>query len=46
MKKQTEHGLKAEKRALKNRPRMKVHGVSLKRPSKYAGLGIIKKKKP
>ena len=36
---------KAEKRELKNRPRMKVHGASLRKPSKFAGLAIIKKSK-
>ncbi len=34
---------KAEKRAIKKRPRMKVHGASLKRPSKFAGMKIAKK---
>ncbi len=45
MKKQTDHNLKAERREIKLRPRMKVSGASLKRPSKFAGLSIIKKKK-
>jgi hypothetical protein len=45
MRKKTEFGLKAEKRAIKKRPRMKVHGASLKKPSKHAGLAIIRKKK-
>jgi hypothetical protein len=36
---------KAERRAIKKRPRMKMHGSSLKRTSKFAGLGIISKKK-
>jgi hypothetical protein len=45
MKKQLEYGLKAEKRALKKRPRMKLHGQALKRPSKFAGLAAIKNKK-
>ncbi|MBX4187412.1 MAG: hypothetical protein KW802_04155 [Candidatus Doudnabacteria bacterium] len=39
----TEHGLKAERREVKKRPRMKVSGASLKQPSKYSGLKIIKK---
>jgi hypothetical protein len=53
MRLKTEHNLKAdlsaevstkaEKREIKQRPRMKVSGASLKRPSKYAGLRIIKK---
>jgi hypothetical protein len=41
----TEHNLKAEKREQKNRLRMKVHGASLKRPSKFSGLKAAKKKK-
>jgi len=44
MKKTTEHNLKAEKREIKKRPRMRVHGAALKRPSKFAGLKIAKKK--
>jgi len=44
MKKRTEHGLKAEKRAIKLRPRMKIHGAALKRPTKFAGLKLAKKK--
>jgi len=44
MKQQPEYGLKAEKRDIKNRPRMKVHGASLKKPSKHAGKAIIKKR--
>jgi len=44
MKKQTEHKLKAERRDIKKRPRMKVHGAALKQPSKFSGLAIIKKK--
>ncbi|OGE73730.1 MAG: hypothetical protein A3I07_03430 [Candidatus Doudnabacteria bacterium RIFCSPLOWO2_02_FULL_42_9] len=39
-----ENNLKAERREVKKRPRMKVHGASLKRPSKFAGLKIVKKK--
>lgn len=42
MKKRFEHGLKAEKRELKKRPRMRVHGQSLRRPSKRAGFAIAK----
>jgi len=42
MKKRTEHGLKAEKRQLKKRPRMRVHGAGLKKPSKYAGQRLAK----
>jgi len=45
MKKRTEHGLKSELREIKKRPRMKVSGAALKRPSKFAGLSIIKKKR-
>lgn len=45
MKKRIEFGLKAEKREIKKRPRMKVHGASLKRPSKYAAKAIIRKVK-
>jgi hypothetical protein len=41
----TNHNLKAERREVKKRPRMRVHGASLKRPSKHAGLAIIKKKR-
>lgn len=44
MRKKLEFGLKAEKRELKKRPRMRVHGASLKRPSKFAGLKLAKKK--
>jgi hypothetical protein len=44
MKSKIEHNLKAERREVKKRPRMKVSGASLKRPSKYAGLKIAKKK--
>ena len=44
MRKITEHNLKAERRAIKKRPRMKVHGAHLKRPSKHAGMAIAKKK--
>lgn len=36
---------KADRRAKKKRLRMKVSGASLKRPNKFAGLGIIKTKK-
>jgi len=53
MRKKLEYGLKsdlsagvstkAEKRELKKRPRMPVHGAALKRPSKFAGLKITKK---
>jgi len=52
MKKRTEHNLKsdlyaevstkAEKREIKKRPRMKVHGKSLKKTSKFAGLKLAK----
>jgi len=45
MKTKLEHNLKAERREVKKRPRMKVSGASLKRPSKFAGLSIIKKKR-
>jgi hypothetical protein len=45
MRKKLEHNLKAEKREQKKRPRMKVHGQSLKRPSKFAGLSAIKSQK-
>jgi hypothetical protein len=45
MRKQLEYGLKAEKRAQKNRLRMKINGQALKRPNKHAGLAGIKKKK-
>ena len=34
--------LKAEKREIKKRPRMKVHGATLKRPSKHGGMAIVK----
>ncbi|MGE5298137.1 MAG: hypothetical protein ACM3KM_03165 [Acidobacteriaceae bacterium] len=42
MKKQLEHNLKAERRDLKNRPKMPVHGQNLKKTSKFAGLKLIK----
>jgi len=45
MKKHPEYGTKAEKREQKKRPRMRVHGSALKRPSKFAGLKIAKKSK-
>jgi len=45
MKKSTDHNLKAERRDIKKRPRMRVHGAALKRPSKHAGLAIVSKKK-
>lgn len=45
MKKRIEYGLKAEKREVKKRPRMKVHGAALKRASKFAAKAIVKKKK-
>lgn len=35
---------KAEKRQIKRRQRMRVHGASLRKPSKFAGLKIAKKK--
>ncbi len=44
MRKKLEYGLKSEKRELKKRPRMRIHGVALKRPSKFAGLKIAKKR--
>jgi hypothetical protein len=44
MRKKLEYGLKSEKRERKKRPRMRVNGVALKRPSKYAGLKIATKK--
>ncbi|HEX9502761.1 MAG TPA: hypothetical protein VF974_00355 [Patescibacteria group bacterium] len=44
MPKKTEHNLKAERREIKKRPRMKISGASLKHPSKFAGLKIVKKK--
>lgn len=42
---QTEHGLKAEKREKRKRPRMKISGASLRHRSKFAGLSVAKKKK-
>ncbi|MBI4049256.1 MAG: hypothetical protein HY395_00340 [Candidatus Doudnabacteria bacterium] len=45
MRKKLEHNLRAEKRELKKRPRMKVHGASLKRPSKFSGMALAKIKK-
>jgi hypothetical protein len=39
-----EHNLRAEKREIKKRPRMRVRGAALKRPSRFAGLKIVKKK--
>jgi hypothetical protein len=35
--------LKAERREVKKRPRMKVSGASLRAPSKHAGMAIAKK---
>lgn len=43
MRPKTEHNLKAEKRDIKKRQRMRVHGASLRKPSKFAGLKIVKK---
>jgi len=45
MKKQVENNLKAERRDLKKRPRMKVHGAALKRASKFAAKAIVRNKK-
>ncbi|MBI2607273.1 MAG: hypothetical protein HYW51_00365 [Candidatus Doudnabacteria bacterium] len=42
MKKRTEHNLKAEKREIKKRPRMRLSGASLKRPSKFSGMALVK----
>ena len=36
---------KAERREKKNKPRMKVHGASLKRPQKHAGMKLANTKK-
>jgi hypothetical protein len=36
---------KAERREKKKRPRMAVHGQSLKRPNKFAGMKLAKTKK-
>ncbi len=44
MRSKLDHNLKAERREVKKRPRMKVHGAALKRPSKFAGLKLAKKK--
>jgi hypothetical protein len=44
MRKKVEFGLKAEKREIKKRPRMKMAGASLRKASKFAGLKIAKKK--
>jgi hypothetical protein len=44
MRVKTQHNLKAEKREIKKRPRMPVHGAALKRPSKFSGLKIAKRK--
>ena len=40
----TEHNLKAERREIKKRPRMKVSGAALRKPSKFAAFKIAKKK--
>jgi hypothetical protein len=45
MKKTLEFGTKAERRALKKRPSMAVHGRSLKGPSKFGGLALAKNRK-
>lgn len=45
MRKKLEHGLKAEKRELKKRPRMKMFGASLRKPSKHSGMAVIKNSK-
>ena len=42
---QTEHGLKSEKREIRKRPRMKVAGASLRKRSNFAGLAAARKKK-
>jgi hypothetical protein len=39
------HLTKAERRDAKKRQRMKVHGQSLKKPSKFSGLKLAKIKK-
>ncbi|MCL5775158.1 MAG: hypothetical protein M1333_03020 [Patescibacteria group bacterium] len=36
--------LKAEKREIKKRPRMQMHGRSLLKTSKYSGGKLVKKK--
>lgn len=45
MKKETfeEFTTKAQKRAQKHRPRMKMHGRNLKLPTAHAGKKLIKK---
>jgi 2-C-methyl-D-erythritol 4-phosphate cytidylyltransferase len=41
---QDEITTKAVKREKKNRPRMKVSGASLRKPSKFAGFKAVKKR--
>lgn len=36
---------KAERREFKKRPRMHVHGASLRKPNKHAGMKLAKVKK-
>lgn len=45
MRSKPDHNLKAEKREIKKRPRMKMTGASLRRGSRHAGLAIIKSHK-
>lgn len=40
----TKTAMRAEKREQKNRKRMHLSGASLRKPSKYAAMAIIKKK--
>lgn len=41
----TKSSFKAEKREQKNRKRMHLAGASLRKPSKYAGMSLVKKLK-
>jgi hypothetical protein len=42
---ESDYQTKAERREAKKRPRMKVHGASLRLPNKHAGMKLAKAKK-
>jgi hypothetical protein len=42
MKKRTEYNIKAERRDISKRPRMKVHSQNLKKQSKFSGFSALK----
>ena len=43
-KQKDEYPTKAKKREIKKRPRMRVHGQSLKKPAKHAGKKLASQK--